>query len=213
MKVSASLTWGVVSSGSTPHSDISCAVPPRAAPRLSRPAEMMSSIAARSATRTGWLYPNGMHSDARRLRRHRGQEDLGRAHVRVLDERVVLDRPHAVEADFLREHRLLHAVADRLAFDIGRAVLDLGLEDHGELHGAERTPGRPGAHRCPAGTLAAPCLSTRTTTSRSPGSSTPSRRGCSRARTRCRLPSRVASARWPTPVWASVMSTASSGSS
>ena len=30
-------------------------VPPRAAPRLRRPSEMMSSIAARSATRAGWL--------------------------------------------------------------------------------------------------------------------------------------------------------------
>ncbi len=34
------------------------------APRLSRPPLMMSSIAARSATRTGWLYPNGMHTAA-----------------------------------------------------------------------------------------------------------------------------------------------------
>ncbi len=64
MNLSASSTWGVVSSGSTPHSDSSCAVPPRAAPRFSRPSEMMSSIAARSATRTGWLYPNGMHTAA-----------------------------------------------------------------------------------------------------------------------------------------------------
>ncbi len=77
--------------------------------------------------------------DARRLRGDRGEEDLGRAHVRVLDERVVLDRPHAVEAHLLGEHRLLDAVADRLALDVGGAELDLRLEDHRELHAAERT--------------------------------------------------------------------------
>jgi hypothetical protein len=55
MNRSASSTCGFVSSGFTPHNDISIVVPPRAAPRLRRPSEMMSSIAARSATRAGWL--------------------------------------------------------------------------------------------------------------------------------------------------------------
>ena len=87
------------------------------APRLRRPPEMMSSIAARSATRTGWLYPNGMHTAACPTRMRDvlaatgAEEDLGRAHVRVLDERVVLDRPDAVEAHLLGEDRLLDAVA------------------------------------------------------------------------------------------------------
>ena len=74
-------------------------------------------------------------ADARGLRGDRGEEDLGRAHVRVLDERVVLDGPHPVEAHLFREHRLLDAVPDRLALDVGRPELDLGLEDHRELHG------------------------------------------------------------------------------
>ncbi len=52
---SASLTWISVSSRRTPHSDSSCSVAPLAAPRFSRPFEMTSSIAARSATRAGWL--------------------------------------------------------------------------------------------------------------------------------------------------------------
>jgi hypothetical protein len=47
---------------------------------------------------------------------------------------VVLDGPDAVEADLLRVDGLLHAVADRLVLDVGRPVLDLGLEDHRELH-------------------------------------------------------------------------------
>jgi hypothetical protein len=47
---------------------------------------------------------------------------------------VVLDGPDAVEADFFGVDRLLHAIADRLALDVGRAVLDLGLEDHREFH-------------------------------------------------------------------------------
>ena len=137
----------------------------------------------------------------------------GRAHVRVLDERVVLDRPDAVEPHLLGEDRLLDAVADRLALDVGRAVLDLGLEDHRELHAAERTPGRLGAHPGRAGTLAGPCRSTPITTSRSPGSSTPSRHACSRVRIRCRSRSRVGSVRWPTPVSPSATSTESSASS
>lgn len=59
---SASSTSCVVRSLSTPHRDVSCVVPPRPAPRSSRPPDNRSSIAARSATRAGWLKLNGMHT-------------------------------------------------------------------------------------------------------------------------------------------------------
>lgn len=59
---SASSTSAVVRSLSTPHSEVSCSVPPRPAPRSSRPPESRSSMAARSATRTGWLKLKGMHT-------------------------------------------------------------------------------------------------------------------------------------------------------
>ncbi len=59
---SASSTSWVVRSLSTPHSDVSCVVPPRPAPRSRRPPESRSSIAARSATRAGWLKRNGMQT-------------------------------------------------------------------------------------------------------------------------------------------------------
>ena len=85
---------------------------------------------------------------ARKISGGRREEDLRRAHVRVLDERVVLDGPDRVEPDLLGVDRLLEAVADRLAFDVRRPVLDLGLEDHRELHArsfsrCRRSPGHP----------------------------------------------------------------------
>ena len=46
-------------SGSTPKGSISKAVAERPVPNSSRPLLTISSIAARSATRIGWLYPNG----------------------------------------------------------------------------------------------------------------------------------------------------------
>ena len=73
-------------------------------------------------------------ADARRLCGDPGEEHLGRAHVRVPPETVVLDRPHLVEAHLLREHRLLDAVADHLALVRRARVGHLGLEDHRELH-------------------------------------------------------------------------------
>ena len=74
--------------------------------------------------------------DAGRPRRNGAEKDLGGAHVRVLDQRMVLHCPDGVEPHLLGEHGLLEAVPDRLALDVGRPELDLGLEDHGELHGA-----------------------------------------------------------------------------
>ena len=77
-------------------------------------------------------------ADARRARRHPRQEDLGRAHVRVPLEAMVLDRPDAVEAHLLGEHRLLDAVVDHLTLVGDRRVGHLRFEDHRELHGPNR---------------------------------------------------------------------------
>ena len=50
-------------------------------------------------------------ADALGLRRHRGEQHLGRRAVRILLEEVVLDRPHPVEAELVGEARLLERVA------------------------------------------------------------------------------------------------------
>src|SRR5690606_23502504 len=74
--------------------------------------------------------------DTRGTSGHRCEEHLGRTHVRVLDERMVLDRPDAIEPHLLGEHRLLEALLDGPAFGVRCAVLRLCLEDHRELHEA-----------------------------------------------------------------------------
>jgi hypothetical protein len=76
-------------------------------------------------------------TDALGLGGHVGQEDLRRAHVGVPTKGVMLDRPDAVEAHLLAEHRLIHAVEDVLALPLGRRVVQLRLEDHGEFHGGD----------------------------------------------------------------------------
>ena len=72
---------------------------------------------------------------------YRAQEHLGRAHMGVLDQGMVLDSPNGVEAHLLGVDRLSDAVVDRLALELGRAELQLGLEDHRELH--DSPPRRP----------------------------------------------------------------------
>ena len=79
-------------------------------------------------------------ANARSARRDRGEKDLGRAHVRVLDQRMVLDRPDSVEAHFFRVDGLVDAVPDGLSFDVGCSEFDLGFEDHGKFH--ENSPRR-----------------------------------------------------------------------
>jgi hypothetical protein len=73
-------------------------------------------------------------SDAGRLRRDPGEEHLGRAHVRIPLQAVVLDRPDPVEAHLLREDGLLDALVDDALLARGAAVGNLCLEDHRELH-------------------------------------------------------------------------------
>ena len=73
-------------------------------------------------------------ADARRARRDGGEEDLGRAHVRILDERVMFNCPYAVEAHLFRVDGLVDAVSYRLSFHVRCSEFDLGFEDHGKLH-------------------------------------------------------------------------------
>ena len=77
---------------------------------------MMSSAAARSATRIGWFI-SGTHTTAPwptrmrcGLRGHRREEYLGRRTVRVLLEEVVLDRPDVIEAELVGQPALLERV-------------------------------------------------------------------------------------------------------
>ena len=116
----------------------------RAVPTSSRPPEMMSSVAQRSATRIGWFI-SGTHTTApwpMRMRsvcaRHRGEHHLGRRAVRVLLEEVVLDRPHPVEAELVGEARLLERVAEHAGLDLGRERARRGhLEEDAELHAGD----------------------------------------------------------------------------
>ena len=118
-----------VVSGSTPKPPSSVHVDARAVPNSSRPPERMSRTAARSATRIGWFIC-GTHTTApwpTRIRcglhRHRGEEQLRRRAVRVLLEEVVLDGPHRVEAELVRQSRLLESVAvHRLLVALARAA-------------------------------------------------------------------------------------------
>ena len=73
-------------------------------------------------------------ADAACLRRHPREEDLGRAHVGVPLERVVLDGPDPIEAHFLGQDRLFDAVVDDLLLMRASGGGHLGLEDHRELH-------------------------------------------------------------------------------
>ena len=68
------------------------------------------------------------------------QEDLGRGHVRVPLETVVLDGPDAVEPHLLGEHRLIDAVTNALLLVLARWERHLRLEDHRELHSPTPRP-------------------------------------------------------------------------
>jgi len=71
--------------------------------------------------------------------RRGGEEQLGRARVRVLLEEVVLDDPHAVDADAVGELDLL----ERLVHDPPLVAVDPGagrlvLVEQSELHATAR---------------------------------------------------------------------------
>ena len=88
-------------------------------------------MATRSATRAGWLNPNGKctmpwPSRIRDVRWRPRQEHLGRRGVGVLLEEVVLDLPHVVEAQAVGELHLLEGVLEQ-------AVLVVGLPRAGQL--------------------------------------------------------------------------------
>src|SRR4051812_9353951 len=87
-------------------------------PSSTRPPETRSSVATRSATRAGWLNGGGICTMPwpRRMRLVRcdaaGEEDLGRARVRVLLEEVVLHLPHEVETEPVGQLDLLERVRE-----------------------------------------------------------------------------------------------------
>ena len=140
----------LVVSGSALKPPSSVQVDERAVPNSSRPPEMMSRTAARSATRTGWFI-SGTQTTApwptrmrRRLHGAGGQEDLGRRAVRVLLEEVVLDGPHGVEAELVGEPHLLEGVLVHDALDSGcERAGDGQLEEEAELHGRTATLASP----------------------------------------------------------------------
>ena len=74
-------------------------------PNSTRPSEIRSSVATRSATRAGWFTARRdlddavAEPDALGARRRGGQEHLRRGRVRVLLEEVVLDLPDVVEPE------------------------------------------------------------------------------------------------------------------
>ena len=96
-------------------------------------------------------------ADALRLRRHRGQEHLGRRAVRVLLEEVVLDRPHVIEAELLGQPALLegvhvHLVLGHLAQRPGHGQLEEDPEPHHvTLMAPSRRPGTRLGDRRPTG--------------------------------------------------------------
>ena len=119
----------------------------------------MSSTAARSATRIGWLncgthttmpWPTRMFfvCIAQAVRNSSGAE-----RVRVLLEEVVLDGPHRVEAELVGEAHLLEGVQVHLALGlVGPRPRHGQLVEDAELHvrlpwdvGPARAP-RPGRH-------------------------------------------------------------------
>ena len=74
--------------------------------------------------------PGGLH-------RHGGEEQLRRRAVRVLLEKVVFDGPHRVEAELVRQPRLLEGVrVHRPLRRPSRRPRDRELEEDPELHGA-----------------------------------------------------------------------------
>ena len=60
------------------------------------------------------------------LHRRRGQEEIGRRAMRVLLQKMMLDRPRRVEAKLVRESDLLERILDHSAFD---------APDEGARHG------------------------------------------------------------------------------
>ena len=116
----------LVASGSARKPPSSVHVAERPVPNSRRPPERMSSTAARSATRTGWLncgtqttmpWPTRMFlvCTAQAVRNSSGAEQW-----RVLLEEVVLDRPHRVEAELVGQADLLQGVHVHLALGLPR---------------------------------------------------------------------------------------------
>ena len=81
------------------------------------------------------------HVDARGLSGDEGEHRLGDAHVRVLLEGGVLDRPDDVETDLFGEDRLLHDLIQGSGIARAGRVRGLGFVDQREFHG--RVPLRP----------------------------------------------------------------------
>ena len=122
--------------------------PPSSAPELdspvpksTRPWEIRSSVAIRSATRAGWLtagitltipWPSRMRS---RPLGGGGEEHLGGRGVRVLLEEVVLDLPHVVEPEPVGELDLLERVEQELRLAaVGPRPGELVLVEDPEPH-------------------------------------------------------------------------------
>ena len=128
--------------------------PPLPNPTWSRPLrEDVERGAMRSATFTGWFIFGGRQMTPwptwmRLVRPATNARNVsGDAHVRVLLEAGVLDRPDHVEADLVGEHRLLDDLVEDRASPSRDGVRGLRLVDQRELHRSSTPWWRRGAHR------------------------------------------------------------------
>ena len=94
----------------------------------------------RSATLAGWFHHGGeaddsvADADASSATGHEGEERLGRAHVGVLVEGVVLHRPDDIEPQLLGEIDLLHDLAEDAVIGLPRHLGHLSFIDQRKAH-------------------------------------------------------------------------------
>ena len=110
--LSASSTWAGASSGSTPHSDISCKVPPTRCTQFKAPAR--DDVEHGSPFRDSYrmvVAERHAHSgvadtDSLGRRRDGGEKHLGRAHVRVFEQASGARRPRRRRSPSFRRRPL-----------------------------------------------------------------------------------------------------------
>ena len=100
---------------------------------------MRSATARRMVDLSGELDDAVAEADARRSLGGGREQHLGRAAVGVLLEEVVLDRPHVVDADAVRELDLLEGLLHDAVLRAGvPRTRQLELVEHAEPHGSGR---------------------------------------------------------------------------